>query len=191
MSCLHRAQLCSVLSDSHMHVCTSLNTDNFVAMFCQTDYPNAPMEHACPLLPCGDFGPNGAQLAWLEADLAQVCWRFPCARVFVCARTPLAACRCMLRSLVLMLLVFERKDSSPSHWLMSGTACYHCTVHDCRRMRSARCVLGSLCPVIGRSIALIFVLRMERQLAKRTICSKQLRACLRSTMWMCSLQVWF
>ncbi len=39
----------------------------------QTDYPNAPMEHACPLLPCGDFGPNGAQLAWLEQDLAQVC----------------------------------------------------------------------------------------------------------------------
>jgi Calcineurin-like phosphoesterase/Iron/zinc purple acid phosphatase-like protein C len=29
------------------------------------------MATSCPLLPCGNFGPNNAQLTWLEQDLAQ------------------------------------------------------------------------------------------------------------------------
>jgi hypothetical protein len=46
-------------------------TSFFIRLGLQTDYPNAPMATSCPLLPCGNFGPNNAQLAWLEQDLAQ------------------------------------------------------------------------------------------------------------------------
>ena len=64
--------------------------------FAQTDFPNAPLATKGPDLPCGDFGPGGALLKWLEADLAAV-------RALCLHHPPLTAaahltfmCRCAL-----------------------------------------------------------------------------------------------
>ena len=61
-------------SGSSMWYSFNYGNVHFVSFDTETDYANAPEEtHGdSGLLPAGGFAPSGAQVAWLEADLAKV-----------------------------------------------------------------------------------------------------------------------
>jgi hypothetical protein len=60
---------------------------HFVQFDTETDFPNAPLATMCPDLPCGNFGPVGQLLAWLQKDLAAVRRCFVLAAWFSCGFT--------------------------------------------------------------------------------------------------------
>jgi len=61
----------SLASGANMWFSFNYGSVHFIAVDTETDYPNAPMATSCPILPCGGFGVQGAQLDWLEKDLIQ------------------------------------------------------------------------------------------------------------------------